>query len=109
MSAPFVTSLRARSATIRLAPESSTAVWTVRVQVAEVWDAVRVEALPGTPVREVKQAAMVELTPDVDAIDSYVVKLGGFEIHDEGLSLQAAGAANGSTLLLMARRRRPVR
>jgi hypothetical protein len=38
-----------------------------------------------------------------------VVKLGGFEIMDERVSLQSAGVLDGSTLLIMARRRRPVR
>ncbi len=109
MSARFVTTLRARSIPIRLVAEGATSVWTVRVQGAEVWDAVRVEVLPATLVREVKQAAMAELMPDVDALDGYVVKLGGFEVTDESASVQAAGATDGSTFLIMARRRRPVR
>jgi hypothetical protein len=109
MSARFVTTLRARGAPIRLVASDAAPIWTLRVQSAEVWDAVRVEVVPGTQVREVKQAAMVELMPDVDDVDAYVVKLGGFEIANEGASLQAAGATDGSTLLIMARRRRPVR
>ena len=109
MSARFVTTLRARSIPIRLVAEGATSVWTVRVQGAEVWDAVRVEVLPATLVREVKQAAMAELMPDVDALDGYVVKLGGFEVTNESASVQAAGATDGSTFLIMARRRRPVR
>ena len=109
MSGRFVTTLRARSIPIRLVAEGATSVWTVRVQGAEVWDAVRVEVLPATLVREVKQAAMAELMPDVDALDGYVVKLGGFEVTNESASVQAAGATDGSTFLIMARRRRPVR
>jgi len=109
MSARFVTSLRARPTPIRLVAEGATSVWTLRVQGAEVYDAVRVEVLPTTMVRDVKQAAMAELMPDVDALDAYVVKLGGFEVADEGASVQAAGATDGSTFLVMARRRRPVR
>ena len=109
MSGRFVTTLRARSTPVRLVAEGAAPVWTVRVQGAEVWDAVRVEVLPGTLVREVKQAAMAELMPDVDALDGYVVKLGGFEVTNEGASVQAAGATDGSTFLIMARRRRPVR
>ena len=109
MSARFVTTLRARAVPIRLVAEGTTTVWTVRVQGAEVWDTVRVEVLPGTLVREVKQAAMAELMPDIDTLDAYVVKHGGFEITNEGASVQAAGAIDGSTFLIMARRRRPVR
>lgn len=109
MTERFVSQLRTRDHAVRLAGEHAAAVWTVRVQGAEVWDAVRVVALPGTLVREVKQAAMAELMPDVDAIDGYVVKLRGIEVQDETMSLQAAGATDGSTLLVMSRRRRPVR
>jgi len=104
----FVSSLRTRDGEIRLAGEGAASVWTVRVQGAEVWDAVRVVVLPQTPVRDVKQAAMAELMPDVDAIDGYVVKLRGIEIINENASLESAGALDGSTLLVMSRRRRPV-
>lgn len=109
MSARFVTTLRARGAPIRLVAEGTAPIWTVRAQSAEAWDAVRLEVLPGTSVREVKQAAMADLMPDVDELDAYVVKLGGFEVMNEAASLQAVGAADGSTFLIMARRRRPVR
>jgi hypothetical protein len=79
------------------------------VQAAEVWDAVRVEVTPETPVRDVKQAAMALLLPDVEQIDSYLVKLHGAEVSNEAQSLQAAGARDASTLFVTARRRRPVR
>ena len=109
MSERFVNGLRARDEAIRLASVDTPGVWTVRVQGAEVWDAVRVTAMPSTSVREVKRAAMAELMPDVETLDAYVVKLRGIEVLDEGLSLEAAGALDGSTLLVMSRRRRPVR
>ncbi|WP_373058258.1 hypothetical protein [Gemmatimonas sp.] len=105
----FVNSLRVRPEIIRLASEQAPVLWTVRVQAAEVWDAVRVEATPETPVRDVKQAAMALLLPDVEQIDSYMVKLHGAEVPNEAQSLQLAGARNASTLFVMARRRRPVR
>ena len=110
----FVNSLRSRDDAIDLAGAASgtaagAPVWTVRVQAAEAWDAVRVVALPGTSVQEVKRAAMAELLPDVDDTDSFVAKLRGIEILNENASLEAAGALDGSTLLLMSRRRRPVR
>lgn len=105
----FVNALRVRPEVIRLASGQAPVVWTVRVQAAEAWDAVRVEATPETPVREVKQAAMALLLPDVDQIDGYVVKRNGAELFNEAQSLHAAGARDASTLFVMARRRRPVR
>lgn len=114
MTAPFVTTLGVRPGTIHLVVENSTrraagGVMTVRVHGAEVWDAVRVEAASSTPVRNVKQAALAVLMPDVDALDAFVVKLMGAEIRNENLSLAEAGVKNGATLLVMSRRRHAVR
>ncbi len=105
----FVNSLRVRPTIIQLAGAQTPVVWTVRVQAADAWDAVRVEATPETPVRDVKQAAMAELLPDVEQFDSYMVKLYGAEVVNEAQSLQAAGARDASTLFVTGRRRRPVR
>jgi hypothetical protein len=105
----FVTTLRAQPTAIRLAQGDAGSVWTVRVQCAEAWDAVRVELTRATPVIDVKRAAMSVLMPDVDDIGEYVVKLNGFEITDERQSLESVGAVDGSTLLVMSRRRRAVR
>jgi hypothetical protein len=109
MTERFVNSLRSRDKAIRLVDSEAAGMWTVRVQGAEVWDAVRVHVLPTTSVFDVKRAAMLELMPDVEGLDDYVVKLGGIEISEEQASLQTAGAMDGSTLLVMSRRRRPVR
>ena len=109
MTERFVNELRTRASAIRLVGSNASTEWTVRVQGAEVFDAVKLIVSPDTPVRDVKQAAMAELLPDVDAIDLYVVKLRGIEVHDENVSLIDAGATDGSILLVMSRRRRPVR
>lgn len=83
--------------------------WTLRVQCAEAWEAVRVEVLADTHVRDVKHAAMQILMPDVTAFDDYVVKLHGFDVLDEQQTVSAAGAIDGSTFLVISRRRRAVR
>ena len=105
----FVTTLRTQPSAVRLVDGATQAAWTVRVQSAEAWDTVRVELMPSTRVQEVKRAAMSVLMPDVDDIGEYVVKLNGFEITDERQSVEAVGALDGSTLLVMSRRRRAVR
>ena len=116
--APFVTTLRARPGEIRIdggsagngagggaAPD----VITVRVQMPEVWDVVRVVAPPTEPVLAVKVRALEALYPEGDVHEQFVLKLGGFEVIDENQSLADAGAKDGSTFLLTHRRRRPVR
>lgn len=105
----FVTTLRARPERLRLVSDTASGVWTVRVQCAEVYDAVRVDVLPDTSVRDVKHAAMAVLLPDVSDLDGYVVKLNGFEVSDERQSVQHAAGMDGSTFLITSRRRRPVR
>ncbi len=105
----FVNSLRVRPEIIHLASEQAPVLWTVRVQAAEVWDAVRVEVTPETRVGDVKHAAMALLLPDIEQIDSFVVKLRGAEVTNEADSLQSAGVRDASTLFLAGRRRRPVR
>lgn len=82
---------------------------TIRVQCAEAWDWVRLEVDSTARVRDVKQAAMAALMPDALERGDYVVKLRGIAIQNETLSLASVGARNGSTLLIMSHRRRPVR
>jgi hypothetical protein len=108
MSAPFVASLRSRPGTIRVGDPNQPAI-TIRVQVPEVWDVVRIEAPASTPVSEVKLRALEALLPDEPATEPFVLKLHGFEVLDERASLEDAGAVNGSIFLLTSRRRRPVR
>jgi hypothetical protein len=105
---PFVTQLRTPSEAIMLSPASATAI-TIRVQMLEAWDAVKIVAEPSTPVSAVKASAMRALMPDVPLPGDVVTKLGGYAIRDEALSLSAAGVKDGSTLLLHFRRRQPLR
>ena len=107
MSVPFVSKLRARPEVIRLGT-SSVPVITVRVQVPEVWDTVRIDAPPDTPVLTLKVRALDVLMPTAEQAE-WMTKLRGFEVLDETASLSAAGVENGSTLLVTSRRRRPVR
>lgn len=107
VSLPFPTTLRARPGTIVVGAVVEGA-WTVRVQAADAWDAVRVTCAPGTSVREVKRVAMQALLPDVSVPDDQVVKLRGALVRDESQSLQAVGAQDASTLFLAPRRRRPL-
>jgi hypothetical protein len=107
MSGAFAHQLRARGEPIRLG--SGGEALRLRVQMAEQWDAVRVEAPPGEPVRAVKINALDRLQPGARAHDEYVVKFRGWEVHDETATLGDIGAKDGATLLIHHRKRRPVR
>ena len=107
--AAFVSRLRSRPTELTLGAPDAPDRWTVRVQMAEVWDAVRVSAPASEPVLAVKVAALEALFPQADYHDDYVVKLGGIEVLDENASLRDAGAQDGSIFLVASRRRRPVR
>lgn len=113
MTIPFVSTLRARSESVRLGgggegvgPDSD--VINVRVEIPEIWDVLRIVTPPTESVLAVKVAALAVLDPRGDQRD-YVMKLRGFEILDERHSLAEAGAREGSTFLLTYRRRRPVK
>lgn len=106
-SAPFVAQLRARPEVIRLGTPGEPVI-TVRVQVPEVWDTVRIDAPSSTPVLVLKERALETLMIGAFPAE-YVTKLRGFEVLDETASLSSAGVVTGSTLLVTSRRRRPVR
>ena len=108
MTTPFVAQLRTRPEPIRLGPPDAPTI-TLRVQVAEAWEAVRIDAPLSEPVVALKRAALRALVPDAEYHEDYVVKLRGFEVLDENASVAEVGAVNGSIFLLGYRRRRPVR
>jgi hypothetical protein len=107
MTAPFVATVRSRRKIIRLGASEEDLI-SVRVEVPEVWDVVRVDTPATEPVAAVKRAGLSELLPRANLGD-YVVKLRGFEVLDESASLREAGAITGSIFLVTHRRRRPVR
>lgn len=108
MSSVFANQLRARRSTIRLAPEGAPAI-TIRVEMPEVWDAVRIVTPPDEPVITIKQRALEALFPEAEYHSDFVFKLRGWEILDEGAPLVEVGVVEGTILLLTHRRKRPVR
>lgn len=106
--APFVTTLRARPGTLRIGDGAQPPI-TVRVQMPEVWDTVRVELPASEPVLSLKVRALEALFPEGDFHEDFVLKLQGFEVLDENAPVSDVGAVDGSIFLLTHRRRRPVR
>ncbi|MEO5510749.1 MAG: hypothetical protein ABIS27_08960 [Longimicrobiales bacterium] len=108
MSTPFVSEVRAAGDLIVIGGGDGS-VLHLRVQAAELWDTIRVDAPGSASVKSVKKAAVEVFSPMGADTDEFVVKLRGFEILHEDETLEASGAKNGSTLLIERRRRRPVR
>ena len=108
MTAPFVSQLRSRPGVLRIGADGQPRI-TLRVQMPEVWDVVRVETPASEPVATIKAQALAALFPDGQSPDAFVLKLNGFEVLDESASVTDSGATDGSTFLLTHRRRRPVR
>jgi hypothetical protein len=108
MTVPFVTTIRTAGEPIKVGDTDNPL--HIRVQVAELWDSVRIDAGGDQPVSAVKRATLAQFYPDgANDPDELVVRLHGFEILDEEKSLVDAGVRDGSILLLVDRRRRPVR
>lgn len=108
MSASFVNELRAADDVIRIGGDNG-GVLHIRVQAAELWDALRVDAAATASLTSVKDAALDSFFPNGASPAEFVVKLRGFEILDESRSIADCGVRDGSTLLLARRRRRPVK
>ena len=108
MTEPFVTQLRARTSTIRLLPTGAKGI-TIRVEVPEVWDVIRMVVSPREPVLTVKVRALEALFPEAELHSDFVLKFRGWEVLDEAAPLSELGIEDGAILLLTHRRRRPVR
>jgi hypothetical protein len=105
---PFTATLRSRSEALQLGTPGEPLI-TIRVQIPEIWDTIRVDAPADTSVAVLKARALAALMPDEKNASDFVMKLAGWEVLDEQASLSQAGAVAGSIFLLTGRRRRPVR
>jgi hypothetical protein len=76
--------------------------------VEDVWDEVFLELPDELPVSEVKRQAL-DLTRVREDPSEYVLKFRGAELSDESVSLRNAGLVPNAALIVLARRRRPVR
>jgi hypothetical protein len=108
MTEAFVNQLRARRDPIAMCADPETCI-TIRVEMPEVWDTVRVVVSPQEPIVAIKVRALEALYPDGEFHEEFVLKLRGFEVLDENAPLSATGAIDGSCFLLTHRHRRPVR
>jgi hypothetical protein len=80
----------------------------VRVMVQDAWDEVRLDLRSVTPLSEVKRRAL-EATKVVRDPAAYVLKFRGAELLDESRSLAEAGVVPNGALIVLPKRRSPVR
>jgi hypothetical protein len=85
-----------------------TGVLPLRVTVEDVWNEVLLELPSGTPLSEIKRQALAASHVTRDPA-SYVLKFRGAELTDESRSAAEAGLVPNGALIVLARRRRPVR
>jgi hypothetical protein len=76
--------------------------------VEDVWNEVLLELPAGTSVGEIKRQALVASHVREDPAQ-YVIKFRGAELSDESRSAAEAGLVPNGALIVLARRRRPVR
>ena len=80
----------------------------VRVMVQDAWDEISLQLPAATSLADVKrqalQAAQVQGDPD-----GYLLKFRGAELRDESRTLAEAGMVPNGALIVLPRRRRPVR
>jgi hypothetical protein len=80
----------------------------IRVTVQDAWDEVPLDLPPATLLGEMKRQAL-DATKVVRNADEYVVKFRGAELYDESRSLADAGLVTNGAVIVLPRRRRPVR
>jgi hypothetical protein len=80
----------------------------LRVLVHESWDEVPLEAAPDTTIGDLKRQALAVTHAARDA-DAYEVKFRGALIGDESQTLATAGVVPNAQLIVLSRRRQPVR
>jgi hypothetical protein len=80
----------------------------LRVTVQDAWDEVPLDLPASTSLTDLKRAAL-DATKVIRDPDEYVVKFRGFELLDESLSLADSGLVANGAVIVLPRRRRPVR
>ena len=80
----------------------------LRVMLTEVWDEFHLDLPSETPLTQVKQQVL-ELGQLRDDPARYVIKYRGAQLTDESRSLADLGVVRNAALIMLPRRRQPVR
>jgi hypothetical protein len=76
--------------------------------VQDAWDEVPLDLSSAASLADLKRAAL-EATKVTRDPDDYVLKFRGFELFDESRSLADAGLVPNGAVIVLPRRRRPLR
>ena len=79
-----------------------------RVMVTSAWDEVKLDLPPETPLAEVKKRALAVTRVTGDPAD-YIVKYRGAQLFEENRSLADLGVVRNAALIMLPRKRQPVR
>ena len=80
----------------------------IRVMVEDAWDQLTLDVPLSTSVADLKSRALA-MTHTMGAPADYQVKFRGAELLDESRSLADAGLPANAAVIVMPRRRRPIR
>jgi hypothetical protein len=81
----------------------------LRVTVTDAWDHVDLDAAPDLTLAAVKQQALAAATGRSADPAAYVIKYRGALVLDEHATVAGLQLADGAPLIVLPRRRRPVR
>ncbi len=90
------------------APPSLSLALPLRVMVQDTWDEVHLDLPAATSLAEVKRQALGATRTAGDPA-AFMLKFRGAELRDESISLSSAGLVPNAALIVLRKRRRPVR
>ena len=80
----------------------------IRITVLDTWDEIQISASPSARVAEIKRDALARARV-VGAPEQWVVKYLGAEVPENGTTLEQAGIEPNGALIVLRRRREPIR
>ena len=85
-----------------------TATLPIRVTVLDTWEEFRFDASGSSRITDIKRDALAQARV-VGAPDGWLVKYKGAEVPEEGTTLDQAGVGPNGALIVLRRRRQPIR
>lgn len=80
----------------------------VRVTVLDTWDQIPLDLPPSLSITELKRLALAQAGVPASP-EQYLVKYRGAELYENGATLADAGIVPNAALIVLHRRRQPVR